>query len=596
MGDAQLVPAPSLGTNFGVVQNRAWDGIWVARARRHDKGWTVEAQISFRTLNFDPNEDSWGANFQRTIRRKNEEIFWSAWGPNQGIYSLDFAGQIEGISDVSQGSGLDIKPYVLGNYIDVPGATNPTSYKGNAGIDVFYSLTPQIKANFTVNTDFAQTEVDDREVNLSRFPLFFPEKRDFFLEGSGNFDFARESVTTLTGFFTRRIGLDETTGRPQKIDYGTRLAGRAGRYNLGLMHVRTADHDGMSGEEFTVFRPKRLFLSQSYAGLMYTRRATRDSITPDRHSIGADFQLATAHFLGDRNAQFSGWIMATPNAAQKGDDTAVGARFTLPNDRWNLEIAGKYFGKNVDPAIGFIEQNDYRKTSLGLGFNPRPRNNRYIRQLFFNSRTELFTNAAGQWRQRIYNLSPFRAVMQSGDSVSVQITPTYDYLENDFRIRTGPKTNVTVPAGRGYQFTRYGVQMNTANQRKISGSANVTTGTFYSGTRRDLTLGLNLRPRRGLLATLSTTLNRVELPAGQFSTKTVRALVNTQFSPFVSVSNNIQYDTVSRHLGWQTRFRWILEAGNDLYIVWLNNWTDVGDRFITTDRSAAMKLTYTYRF
>ena len=182
MGDAQLVAAVG-GTNFGVTQNRAWDGIWLGRVRRNDTGWTVEVQIPFRTINFDPAVQAWGANFQRTIRRKNEETFWSGWGRNQGIYNLDFAGRIEGIDSVSQGHGFDIKPYLLGSYRNEP-ARSSSIYKGNEGIDLFYNLTPQIKANFTVNTDFAQTEVDDRQVNLSRFPLFFPEKREFFLDGS----------------------------------------------------------------------------------------------------------------------------------------------------------------------------------------------------------------------------------------------------------------------------------------------------------------------------------------------------------------------------------------------------------------------------
>ncbi len=592
MGDAQLVPAIG-GGNFGVTQNRAWDGIWMARVRRHEQGWTVEVQIPFRTLNFDPNGHEWGANFQRTVRRKNEETFWSGWGRNQGIYSLAFAGHIEGISDVSQGHGIDIKPYLLGNYTAVPGSS---TYKANEGIDFSYSLTPQIKANFTINTDFAQTEVDDRQVNLTRFPLFFPEKRDFFLESSGNFDFGREQASNLSAFFSRRIGLDETTGRPQKIDYGIKVGGRAGQYNLGLMQVRTGIQSRSAGEDFTVFRPKRLFWRQSYAGLMYTRRAARDSSVPDRHSVGGDFQLATARFRGNKNLQFGGWFIKTPNAAKGNDNSASGWRLNYPNDRWALQMAYKFFQKNVDPAVGFTEQVDYQKWTPGIGFNPRPKNNPYVRQIFIDSRIELFTDMAGRWVERTYFLTPIRVDFHSGDNASFRAEPSYIYLQEDFRIRTGAKTNITLPKGNDYQFTRYTFQVSAANRRMISGNGSVAVGTFYSGHRRDLSATLNLRPRRGLLATFIGTFNRVELPEGKFSTKILRALVNTQFSPFISVSNNIQYDSVSRLLGWQTRFRWIVKPGNDLYFVWLNNWTDTGTQLTTTDRSAAMKLVYTYRF
>jgi hypothetical protein len=202
MGDAQLAPGSS-GGSFGAAQNRAWDGIWLARVNRHDQGWTAEIEIPFRILNFDPQVEAWGVNFQRTVRRKNEESLWAGWGRNQGLLNLTAAGRIEGIGDVSQGYGLDVKPYVIGTYQNGatpdPG-TRPT-YDGDAGIDFFYNVTPQLKGNFTVNTDFAQTEIDDRQVNLTRFPLFFPEKRDFFLDGAGNFDFSREPPRDLTTFF-----------------------------------------------------------------------------------------------------------------------------------------------------------------------------------------------------------------------------------------------------------------------------------------------------------------------------------------------------------------------------------------------------------
>lgn len=369
MGDAQLVPARG-GSSFGTTQNRAWNGIWLARVRRHDEGWTAEIEIPFRTLTFNPHAEAWGANFQRAVRRKNEDSFWTGWGRNQGIFNLAVSGRIEGIGEVSQGHGLDIKPYVIGTYSEAPGGGRSSTYKGNGGLDFFYNITPQLKANFTVNTDFAQTEVDDRQVNLTRFPLFFPEKRDFFLESSGNFDFSREANDNLTAFFTRRIGLDEN-GLPQKIDYGMKMGGQAGRFDLGLMHVRTAEEGAVLGEDFTVFRPKHRFLTQSYAGAIYTRRARRNSNIPDRHTIGADFELATSRFRGDQNLLFSGFYMKTPNAARGRDNGAWGFRLSYPNDRWNARIAYKDFQPNVDPAVGFIEQADYRKWTPFFQFGTR---------------------------------------------------------------------------------------------------------------------------------------------------------------------------------------------------------------------------------
>lgn len=221
-------------------------------------------------MNFNPEGHAWGANFQRTVRRKNEDSYWTGWGRNQGLFDLTAAAQIVGISNVSQGYGLDIRPYVVGSYRGVSTGGAAATYKGDTGLDVFYSLTPQIRANLTINTDFAQTEVDDRQVNLTRFPLFFPEKRGFFLEGANNFDFTREPSDAINGFFSRRIGLD-SEGQPQEIDYGAKLNAQVGRYNVGFLQVRTGEEGSIFGEDFTVVRQKRQLLAQSYVGVMYTR-------------------------------------------------------------------------------------------------------------------------------------------------------------------------------------------------------------------------------------------------------------------------------------------------------------------------------------
>lgn len=589
MGDAQLVPAAG-GATVGMTQNRAWNGIWLARVRRHDQGWTVEVEIPFRTLNFDPASSEWGANFQRTVRRKNEEDFWSGWGRNQGLYNLTSAGRIVGISDVSQGHGLDIKPYALGTYAQAAAQRAPAVYKGDKGIDFFYSVTPQLKANLTINTDFAHTEVDDRQVNLTRFPLFFPEKRDFFLESAGNFDFSRESASDMTAFFSRRIGLDEN-GRPQDIDYGVKIAGSAGGLNLGLMHVRTGGQPAVRGEDFTIVRPKRQFFRESYAGVIYTRRATHASSLPDRQTIGADFQLSTSSFRGSQNLQLNGYYVKTPDGVRKGDDAAWGLRLLYPNDRWSGRAIFKELQKNFDPAIGFTQRVDSREFNGRLKFAPRPKNSRVVRQAGAEIWLDWYTDTHAQWYER-YDQYIFDLDFQSGDTASVTINPVWERLQEPFRIAPG----ITLPAGNEYTYTRYSFRFDTTSRRMIAINGNVATGTFYSGHRRDLRATLSLRPRSGVLAQLTWQFNRVELVEGRFTTRLLRSVINTQFSPFVSVSNNIQYDSVSRVLGWQSRFRWITKPGNDVYVVWMHNWLDLDDRLTTIDRNAAVKLLYTYRF
>ena len=599
MGDGLLVPSAggagggSTGFGFGVTQSRAWDGIWLARVHRHERGWTAEIEIPFRTLNFDPRAAAWGANFQRTVRRKNEESLWTGYGRNQGLYNLAVSGRLVGIEDASQGVGLDVKPYVIGTHADAPGSGRKPSITATAGGDLFYNVTPQLKSNLTINTDFAQTEVDDRQVNLTRFPLFFPEKRDFFLEGSGSFDFSREPSSDFTAFFSRRIGLD-ARGRPQTIDYGGKLTGQAGRFDLGVLQVRTGMEDDTPGEDFTVVRPRRRLMRQSYAGLIYTRRSTRDSLLPVRQTIGADFELATSRFRGSQNLQFSGFYARTPTAATRaagGDDAIYGLRLNYPNDLWNARMSYRVVEKNADPAVGFIERTDYRRWNPVVRFGPRPGNHRFIRQVSMETWAELLTDTSNGLLGRAFRVTLVDVGLHSGDSASLTVNPIYERLERTFLIG-----GTMLPLGSTYQYTRYSANISTANRRTLSGVANVQTGTFYSGRRRDVSASVTVRPRPGVLATLTAQQNRVELPESRFTTRILRALVNTQFGPFVSLANNLQYDSESRLVGWQVRFRWILTPGNDVYFVSLNNWLDDGDRYRVLDRNTSTKIVLTRRF
>ena len=271
-------------TLIGLVgENREWDGIWNARARRSQIGWTLEIEIPFRTLNFDPDSDAWGINFQRVVARKNEQSIWSGWARNQGLRRMTNAGLLTGVRDVTQGHGLDIKPYGLVSSLASPGRGKPaTTTDADAGLDVFYNPTPLLRTVLTLNTDFAPTEVDQRQINLTRYSLFFPEQRDFFLDGATFFDFAsddgdaggstfgpvaRGNEERLIPFFSRRIGLS-ADATPQPIDFGAKMTGQVGAQDVGLLHVRTGGKNGFASEDFTVARVKRRLLRQSSIGAL----------------------------------------------------------------------------------------------------------------------------------------------------------------------------------------------------------------------------------------------------------------------------------------------------------------------------------------
>ena len=589
----------------GNVNNRQWDGIWTGRALRSDIGWTLEVEIPFRTLHFNPGSETWGINFQRTVRRKNEESLWMGWARNQGVRRMTNAGLLTGIRDVSQGHGLDIKPYALATSGSSPAqGSSGVKNDGDVGVDFFYNVTPGLLANLTVNTDFAQTEVDQRQVNLTRFSLFFPEKRDFFLDGSTFFNFG--SSYALSGEFTplhsRRIGLTDE-GTPQRINFGAKLTGQFGNQDIGVLHVQTGRQDAsaagreftVAGEDFTVLRLKRRLLRQSYIGGMYTRRAGRGVAIDDRHTLGVDFRFDTASFLGSRNMSASGFYLHASNPLGTGKNSATGIELAFPNDLWSGEFELSEVQSNYDPAIGFSTRTGVRRISPTIGYSPRPRQHPWIRHFSFGSDAAwILDSNDNRLVNRDFNLTAFLMELHSQDTVQFRVLPTYELLHEDFRIRQG----ITLPAGRDYTFTRYRVQASTASRRHISLSPVAEWGGFYSGTRRRLALDLNVRVRSGLIFYVSNEWNKVDLAEGAFQTRLYRGIVETQFSPWISLVNTVQFDTQSAVLGWQSRFRWILKPGNDLYVVYTHNWLDdpLLARFTTLNRLAASKLLYTHRF
>ena len=597
MNPSGLIADALLGING---QNRQWDGIWNGRARRSEIGWTLEIEIPFRTLNFDPNSDTWGINFQRTVRRKNEESIWNGWARNQGLRRMNNAGLVTGIRDVSQGRGLDIKPYGLFTSEASPGrGSSATNFDASAGLDLFYNPTPLLRTNLTINPDFAQTEVDQRQVNLTRFSLFFQERRDFFLDGAIFFDFASSNANQQFGggdrilpFHSRRIGLSEDR-EPQKIDFGTKITGQMGSQDVGLLHVRTGGGEGLLSEDFTVARVKRRLLSQSYVGAMYTRRDPREG-GDAQHTTGLDARFSTSSFLGSENLETNLWLLHATNDETSGGNVAYGATLTYPNDRWDAQLAATEVQENFTPDVGFVTRRAYRKYSPSFQFSPRPANHRYIRQFTFGSTLDVRTDLHNELLERNVTATLLRVALHSQDNIQFTAIQQYERLDEPFEIEDG----ITLPLGASYTFSRFRAFAQTASRRVLAINARYEVGNFYSGTRTDRQVNLTVRARTGVIIGLNSQWNSVKLPEGHFSTRLYRLNAETQFSPYIALVNNVQYDTQSAVLGWQSRFRWILTPGNDLYVVYTHNWLDEPERsrFSTLDRRLASKVLYTHRF
>ena len=596
----------------GSSSGRAWDGIWQVKTFIRPDGWSLEIQIPFRTLNFDPASDTWGINFQRTIRRKNEEILWRGYRRNQSLRQPVHAGRLTGLRGMSHGIGLEAVPYAVTNWRNVPEEADQTTYPSDVGLDINYNITPSLRAGVSVNTDFAEAEVDQRRLNLTRFPLRFPERRDFFLEGSGVFTFAPRNGAEP--YFSRRIGLLE--GEQIPLNYAARLGGQAGRYELGFIHVNTAelesaDVDGgtFAGEQFTVARVKRGIFEQSTIGAIYTRRSTgADPTDPtalapeDRHTVGTDLYYTTSRLFGEKNftfQAFSAWNSNPDRDVERSlsDLSARGIRMSYPNDIWSAHISYREFGDDYSPAVGFVTRNGFRRVEPRIGWRPRPDID-WIRRFDFSVQfRHLEAIDTGFAEERQWRFKVFGVDLESQDNFDIDLQRQFEYLDNEFEISDG----IFIEEGN-YTNWEWTFMARAASRRVVSGRVEVRRGGFWSGDRTQLEIGLDLRPSPGILLSVDVENNNVDLPQGSFDANLFRVAGEWNITPLASVTGNIQYDDVTEVVGLFMRTRWILAPGNEFFLVFTQNWQNLGaglfdeDReFLTLSRGASMKLNYTYR-
>jgi hypothetical protein len=592
--------------------NKAWDGIWEARTSMRSDGWSAEIRIPFRTLNFDPDLDTWGINFQRTIRRRNEEILWRGYRRNEGLRSPVYAGRLTGLRNISQGLGLEARPSTVASWRNEPGTADATTYPADVSLDLNYSVTSSLRASVSINTDFAEVESDQRRVNLTRFPQRFPERRDFFLEGSGVFSFASSSGPSP--FFSRQIGLNE--GQQIPIRYGTRVTGQVGAFEVGFYQIGTGadsffDDDeavqvDIPRESFTVARLKRRIFEQSAIGAIYARRATSADPTgfspEDAHTAGVDLDFSTRHFLGDNNAEMEAFVAwnSNPDPTQDlsfGDLTSRGGRISFPNDIWSGHVSYREFGEAYDPAMGFVTRNGFRRLEPRIGWSPRP-SIAWIRNLDFSAQFRNLTAIeTGVVEEREWQLKPLGINFESGDNIDVNFTRLYEFLDEGFEVSDG----VDILPG-GYTNWEYRVNGRTTGRRPVSLFGGVTRGGFWNGDRTQMDARVTFRPSPGVSISTNFEHNDVSLPQGDFTADVYEVEGQWNPSPWVSATTQVQYDNDSEIVGLFARLRWIVQPGNDVFLVYTHNWQNFGagileNRDLTTlSRGASVKLNYTYRF
>jgi len=488
---------------------------------------------------------------------------------------------------------LSIRPSLVAN-ANKPASDEDRVYKAEASLDATKKLGSNLVASLTVNTDFAETEVDARQTNLTRFDLLFPEKRTFFLEGADIFDFGLGTGEDLIPFQTRRIGLqgEEEDLLEIPISVGTKVNGRIGNTNIGALAVHTRRADTLSTDAtMGVVRIKQNVLSESSVGMIAT---VGDPLRlPGSWLGGVDFTYQTSTFRGDKNLLIGVWGLQ--NHSADGSDEAFGGMIDYPNDLVDVAVAYKYIGEDFTPSLAFVPRTGVQIFQAEVAFNPRPSWS-LVRQMFFEFIPSIVSDLDGQWESYQAEIKPLDWQLESGDRFEFSIVPQGDRPTEDFELFSSNTDTVVVPADV-YRWTRYNVQAALASKRRFNGEATFSTGSFYGGTLNSLELTLRMKPSAFLTAELGMERNSAQLPGGDFVQRLYNGRVQVNVSADLQVASLIQYDNESRSLGSNTRLRWTFNPLGEMFVVFNHNMLrDITNRFTFDSNQLLIKLQYAYRF
>ena len=570
--------------------NYDWNPLWTVKVQRDDKGWRVEAAIPFKSLRYgNVPEQIWGFNVRRASRWRNEVSYLNpvplGFGMG-GIFRSEMSAPLLGLEVPPSSRVVEIKPYVVGGLMSdrtvKPAVTNDPS--GDYGLDVKYGITPNITADLTYKTDFAQVEADNQQVNLTRFSLFFPEKRDFFTENQGLFNFGGGAgggdVPAL--FYSRRIGL--SSGRPVPIVGGGRVTGRTGRLSFGAISIRADDEPltGTAPTTFSVLRLKRDVLKRSTVGLIVTDRTVSLDGRGRSATMGADARLA---FFD--NLLVNAYWARTDAPAPTGRDTSARVHLDYSADRFGLQLEQLNVGARFNPEMGFVRRADMELSSGSFRFSPRLKHP-IVRKVPIVVALNRVTNGNRRLETRAAT-AEFGIDFQNSDHFEVGYSANYEFLPRPFAIASG----VVLPVG-GYDFQSGRVQYDFGRQRPVSGTMSYEAGSFYNGTKQLWTVSgarLNVGPRFSTEPTAS--VNHVTLTQGAFTTTLIGSRVTFTMTPMMFVSTLLQYNSAARNVSVNARLRWEYILGSELFVVYNEQRDTAGAGF--QNRSIVVKFNRMFR-
>ena len=585
-----------------------WNGIWDAEATQDEAGWSAEIAIPFKTLSFDPQTETWGLNFRRDIGYNDERAGWVSHNRTQDPSN---SGALLGLDGLELGRGLDVVPSISLRETQDFSPLGERVFDAEPSLDLFYKISPALNGSLTFNTDFSATEVDDRQVNLTRFDLFFPEKRDFFLRDADIFRFGRLGVVgtdpTNTGgsfprptlengqpFFSRRIGLS-AAGEPVDLNYGAKLSGRLGRWNIGTLAIHQEEFAGVNGSDLFVGRIAANVLEESSLGLIVTDGDPRSNLA--NSVVGVDFRYFNARLRGGRTLEGEAWAQRSKTEGVEGNDGAWGVRLRSPNTsgiRGGLGI--KELQADFNPALGFVNRSGIHDQTGELGYTWRFRHP-YMRLAYSGIDAQRIELLDGGLQTELMTLRMLEIDSNRRDRFILRHHQTKEVLREPFPIWEREAERVVIEPG-DYSFDETEVSVTTGPQRKFFGNLNIRSGDFYDGERLRLGGKIGWRPSPHFMTSVEYQFNDVELPDGNFSTRLVQFRADIVFSATLSWVTLVQYDNITETVGINSRVHWVPEAGREAFIVLNHNLTDL-DRNNSFESAAAdltLKYSYTFRF
>jgi hypothetical protein len=578
--------------------NGDWNPVWTLAVSRFDGGWSGEAAVPFKSLRYRPGvAQLWGLQFRRINRWKNEVSYLTRvpdGSGNNGFQRASSYATLVGLEAPTGARTLDLKPYVVSdvttNTTSVPRVSNDPS--ADFGLDAKYTVTQNLTADFTYNTDFAQVEADESQVNLTRFNLFFPEKREFFLENQGLFLFGGANTNntgdTPTMFYSRRIGLDQ--GRLVPIEVGGRLTGQVGAYSVGLINIQTESDDvtRTPGANFTVARVRRDILRKSAVGLIYTRRSEMANGAGANDAFGIDGRLAFYE-----NLTFNTYWAKTHTPGLRGHDTSHRVQMQYDADRYGLTVNHMRIGDHFNPDVGFVRRDNIWRQWIQGRFSPRPANIEAVRKFTMEGTLTYITNARTGMLETRTQRAMFNTQFQNSDEFELEYEQGYEGFTEPFRIATG----VTIPAG-GYDLATLKASWLFGRQRRAAGQWYVEGGPFYDGDRVGIgysTARVNLTSQLAVEPGFS--VNKVQLPYGDFTATVINTRTTFTVTPMMFVSGLVQYSSGNNAVAANVRFRWEYLPGSELFVVY-NEGRDTSVRGFpdVQNRAVVVKVNRLFRF